>query len=77
MEAPFRSALSRAAAAALSSTSLAVTEAAPDKAAAIEAAPHLQEEGANNIHSRHNKYHDSLLVNNFNSEEIASTLGFE
>ena len=47
MQAPFRSALSRAAAAALSSTSLAVTEAAPDKAAAIEAAPHLQKEMAN------------------------------
>ena len=49
MQAPFRSALSRAAAAALSSTSLAVTEAAPDKAAAIEAAPHLQEEMSNVI----------------------------
>lgn len=38
---PFKSALSWAAAAALSSTSLAVTEVAPDSAAAIEAAPQL------------------------------------
>ena len=49
MQAPFRSALSWAAAAALSSTSLAVTEAAPDRAAAIEAAPHL--EIGNDIHN--------------------------